>query len=648
MYPPRDPDYPVDTKSLAILIVEDDEDDFFIARRLVSKATEIEAELEWCRTYEDGLEAILSNTFDIALIDYRLGAENGLELMEQATEQGARIPMILLTGQGDRKVDVKAMLAGASDYLVKWEFDAPLLERSIRYARERERAEQRIREQAALLDKARDAIIATDLDGRVVYWNKSAQRLTGYAASEMIGEVAHDLLCTDESGQTVEEARRVVREKDEWTGELKQRTKEGEEIIVESRWTLVRDNSGEPQSILIINTDITERKELEAQFLRSQRMESVGRLVSGIAHDLGNLLVPISLGVRILSQRIDDEKAQRTLSMIEQSAERGSNMVEQVLSFARGVEGERVAVQPLRVLEEVERIIDETFPDDIAVVVDTANDLWQVRGDATQLQQVLMNLCVNARDAMDGVGTLGLYAGNSTISEEEARRNIDAEPGQYVQITVCDTGEGIPPKVLDKIFEPFFTTKDSDKGTGLGLSTVYSIVKGHGGFIDVDSTVGKGTTFRVCLPAAAEQEESTEEETTGVDTLDGEGRLVLLVDDEPFIRETGGEILKEAGFRVQTAKHGAQALTRMGQDGEAIDVVLTDLMMPEMDGRTLIRKLRATHPDLPIVAMSGVADVEIDTVMDEGADAYLAKPFTAEKLQEALHAAVTARAAALA
>ncbi len=640
MYSAADQSTALEKKHLNVLIIEDDEDDFFIARRLLSKSTELDTEVDWCKSFDEGLESILSKNYDVALIDYRLGPDNGLELMKTAIERGTRTPMILLTGQGDRRVDLRAMQAGASDYLVKWEFDAPLLERSIRYARERKKAEERIREQAALLDKARDAISAVDLDGRVIYWNKSAERLTGYSADEMIGKKADGLLFDDED-DVLSRAHRVVREQDEWAGELKQRTNEGDEIIVESRWTLVRDGTGAPQSILIINTDITERKQLEAQFLRAQRMESVGRLVSGIAHDLGNLLVPITLGVRILSQRIEDEKAQRTLSMIEQSAERGSNMVEQVLSFARGVEGERVALQPLKVIREVERITDETFPSEIAVILDVSDDLWQITGDATQLQQVLMNLCVNARDAMNGEGTLSIFAGNTIIDKDEARRNIDAECGEYVQITVCDTGEGIPPKVLDKIFEPFFTTKDSDKGTGLGLSTVYSIVKGHGGFIDVDSAVGKGTTFRIFLPAAESQSANSDEEHSVSHAFDGEDQMLLLVDDEPFILEAAADTLTEAGFRVQTAANGREALGLIRSETIKPDAVITDLMMPEMDGRTLIRELRESHPDLPIVAASGVADVDAETILEEGADEYLSKPFTAEKLHAALQVALS-------
>jgi PAS domain S-box-containing protein len=263
---------------------------------------------------------------------------------------------------------------------------------------ERKEAERRIREQAHLLDKARDAILAHDMDGRIVYWNKSAERLTGWSKDEILGKWAHECLYDPDEDGKLQACHETMMAEGEWTGELRMQTKEGDDRIVESRWTLVRDGTGAPKHVLVINTDITERKQLESQMLRSQRMESIGRLVGGIAHDLGNLLVPITLGVKVLRRRVeeDDAKVDRTLSMIQKSAERGSDMVEQVLAFARGVEGERVALRPEPIIEEVEEMTEETFPEDIEVQTHTASDVRPIVGDATQIQQVLMNLCVNA------------------------------------------------------------------------------------------------------------------------------------------------------------------------------------------------------------------------------------------------------------
>jgi len=625
------------TEVIDVLLVEDDEDDYVITKALLSRAESIDCNLDWVSSYDDGLDAILSGEYDACLVDYRLGTHTGLDLLHAVNEEGNRTPIILLTGQGDLEIDLTAMAAGAADYLSKEEIGAPLLERSIRYAVERAHADQRIREQAALLDKARDAIIAYDMDGTAVYWNKSAERLTGWSAEEMIGEKAREYLYTDEQRADLESCFATIEEDGEWTGELRQRTKDGEELVVESRWTLVRDEAGNPSSVLVINTDITERKELEMQFLRSQRMESIGRLVGGIAHDLGNLLVPILLGVKVLQQRFDDDsQVERTLSMIQKSAERGSDMVDQVLAFARGVDGERVTLDPGAIIDEVDKIIQETFPDRITVETEVDDALDTIVGDATQIQQVLMNLSVNARDAMPDGGTLAIEAENVELTEDDARRNIDAEPGPYVRITVSDTGTGIPDDALDKIFEPFFSTKPEGEGTGLGLSTAYSIVKSHDGFIDVRSEQGEGTTFRIFLPVTIVENEETEEEPDPDDTR-GHGEVVLIVDDEEFIRDTAQQTLESAGYRAIVAADGEEALELMDDYSDAVDAVITDLRMPNMNGHELIDVLCERYPSLPIIAASGASDSEAEEPVEAGARKFLPKPFTAEKLYAALH-----------
>jgi PAS domain S-box-containing protein len=634
------------TTELNILLIEDDEGDYLITQALLDRAQTIECTLDWVSTYDEGRDAVLTDDYDACLVDYRLGANTGLDLLEEVNAQGGvRAPIILLTGQGDLEVDLHAMEAGAADYLSKDQIDAPLLERSLRYAVERKEAEQRIREQAQLLDKARDAILAHDMDGRIVYWNKSAERLTGWASDEILGERTHSCLYDPDEEDKLRRCRETLMEEGEWTGELHMRTKDDDELIVESRWTLVRDESGAPDRVLVINTDITERKRLESQFLRSQRMESIGRLVGGIAHDLGNLLMPITLGVKVLRRRLPqtDDKIEQVLNMIQKSAERGGNMVEQVLAFARGVEGERVALQLDSIVEEIESISDETFPETIEVRTDVAADLPRVVGDATQIQQVLMNLCVNARDAMPEGGVLSIEAHPVELTEADAERNIDAEPGPYVCLRVQDTGTGMPEDVMDKIFEPFYSTKEEGEGTGLGLSTAYSIVQSHDGFIDVDSEEGAGTTFWVYLPVRSEDEERPARPTEpDAAAATGNGERVLVVDDEEFILETTREALRDVGYRVLTATGGEEALRTIEEADGAVDVVVTDLRMPDMNGFDLIRTLRARNPSLPIVAASGVADGRTDEALDAGAHTFLAKPFSAETLQSALHEALHA------
>lgn len=622
----------VEKEQLHILVIEDDEDDYFLARRLLSKARGITCSIDWAQTYDEGLERITAREYDVALIDYRLDAQTGIDLLREALQQGCETPMVLLTGQGDLRVDLEAMAAGAADYLVKGQIDAQLLERSIRYARERKRADVRIRDQAQLLDKARDAISAFDLEGRVIYWNKSAEETTGYRVEEVEGKRIGDKLYAGRQ-DTLQEVWEHVLSEGEWIGELQQTRKDGRTVVVESRWTLVRDAIGNPKSVLVIHTDITERKELETQFLRSQRMESIGTLVGGIAHDLGNLLVPVLLGVQVLEKRFEgDPSTTRTLQMISRSAQRGADMVKQVLAFARGVEGERVPMNPGQVIREIERISLETFPREISFMVEVPDDVWKIKGDATQIQQVLMNLTVNARDAMPDGGRISVTLENVDVGKEHMRTNIEAKLGPHVCITVTDTGEGIPPEVRDKMFEPFYTTKPVGKGTGLGLSTVYSIVKSHNGFVNVHSHPGQGTTFRIFIPATVESlgHSPDLEETDG--SANGNGELVMVVDDEEFILELARETLESAGYQVVTAKDGHEALNIFDRRKQELHAIITDLMMPNLDGVATIRELKARGAGMPIIAASGASGDRAAEAIKAGAELFLSKPFTATKL----------------
>lgn len=485
---------------IRVLLIDDDEDDYILTRDWFGEFQVVECELEWVGSYQAARQKIASKQHDVYLVDYRLGEGNGLELLREAVANGCSAPLILLTGKGDREIDVEAMKAGAADYLEKSQLTAPLLERSIRYALERKQTEHKIREQAALLDIATDAIFVQDLDNQILYWNKAAERLYNWQKEEAIGKKVSEIWQEKNLSQ-LQEALTTMMKNGSWEGELQQITKYGKEITVESRWTLVREFDRKTQSILIVNTDITQKKQLEAQFLRAQRLESIGTLASGIAHDLNNVLAPILMTAQLLESQLQDERSQRLLPILISNAKRGANLVKQVLSFTRGMEGDRTLLQLKHLIREIQQIIKETFPKSIEVSTQISANLWTVFGDPTQLHQVLMNLCVNARDAMPGGGKLKITAENFLIDANYAKMHIDARVGAYVAIAVTDTGSGIAPEIVDRIFEPFFTTKELGKGTGLGLSTVLGIIKSHSGFISVYSELGKGSEFKVFLPA---------------------------------------------------------------------------------------------------------------------------------------------------
>jgi PAS domain S-box-containing protein len=364
----------------------------------------------------------------------------------------------------------------------------------------RKQADERIREQAALLDRAQEAISLNDMSQQILYWNKGAERLYGWTPVEALGKNANDLLFQGDLAGPHEALRNLIR-KGEWQGELNQVTKTGRKLVIESRWTLLRDAQDEPKSILVMNTDITERKRIEAEYLRTQRVETIGALAGGIAHDLNNALAPVLMGINLLRKEPLSPEAGRMLELMDKSALRGSEMVKQILSFSRGIGGQLASVSVRSLIEEMVRLAEKTFPRTIKIVTVLPDRLPQVRGNATQLHQVLLNLCVNARDAMPGGGTLTIEAAGVELDGKNLPAGSGLNPGRYVILKVSDTGHGIAPELLGKIFEPFFSTKELNRGTGLGLSTAMGIVKTHGGFLDVSSDVGTGSTFKICLPA---------------------------------------------------------------------------------------------------------------------------------------------------
>ncbi len=499
---------------------------------------------------------------------------------------------------------------------------------------ERKRAEEQIREQAALLDQAQDAILVRDLDQRIRFWNKGAENIYGWSAEEVIGQNAQEILSAEPA--KFNEARQAVMRNGEWKGEIHQRRRSGAEMIVESRWTLVRDEQGSPNSILVINTDITEGKRMEAQFLRAQRMESIGTLAGGIAHDLNNVLSPILMAVDMLQLKTTDETSKKWLDVLRTNAERGANMVRQVLSFARGVEGERVALQPKHLIKEIVKILRETLPKSIEINFQIPTDLWVISADATQMHQVLMNLCVNARDAMPEGGSISIKAQNILLDENYARMHIEAKAGRFVMISVTDTGPGMSPEVQSRIFEPFFTTKEMTKGTGLGLSTALTIVKSHGGFINVYSELHRGSQFTLYLPAI-DMPGAVELAALQTNLPLGKGELILVVDDEESIREITRGTLETFGYRVLTANDGTEALALYADKKNDIAAVLTDMVMPFMDGPSTIRALQRMNPKVRIIAASGLGTGQrAGEGVLEGVSIFLNKPYTAEKLLTAL------------
>lgn len=501
---------------------------------------------------------------------------------------------------------------------------------------ESKRLDEKIREQAALLDVGSEAIMVLTMDDRVTFWNTGAEQLYGWKRDEILEKPVSPCF-PDELWSRYEDTKRTVLRDLEWRGEWIRRRRDGAEVIIASRWTLVQDAEQRPKFIYVVDEDITELKTLERQFLRVQRLESIGTLAGGIAHDLNNILGPIMMATAILRRENVDPKTLKLLDTVEASAKRGADMIKQVLTFARGVEGERVLLQPRHIIREIVSIGKETFPKSIRISENLAMDLRTILGDATQVHQTLMNLFINARDAMPEGGELTITANNVELDERFARRNPMAKVGTYVLLSVRDTGTGIPPEVLDQVFDPFFTTKEYGKGTGLGLSTVLGIVKAHGGFIDVRSEVGKGTEFSVYFPISDTAPQQSPPARRANITIVGRNELIMVVDDEAAIREVTVTTLEDCGFRVLTASDGDEAVSLFQQRQTGISLILTDIMMPRMDGIAMIKEILKIKPDQRFVVISGLAESgRLNSLDDRQRVVFLQKPFTSDVLLETI------------
>jgi two-component system cell cycle sensor histidine kinase/response regulator CckA len=365
------------------------------------------------------------------------------------------------------------------------------------------------------------------------------------------------------------------------------------------------DGDGKIDGFLTVATDVTEHKSLERQFLRTQRLESVGALASGIAHDLNNVLAPIRMSLQLLRERTTDAIARRTLDSLETCVGRGADLIRQILTFARGVQGERIPVQMRHIIRDTKEVVLQTMPKAVEIQADIPNDLWTVTGDATQLQQVFMNLCLNARDAMPNGGTLSIRARNILITAADSAANLGLPAGPYLFVEVSDTGTGIPPEIQAKVFEPFFTTKEMGKGTGLGLSTVAAIVRNHGGRINLYSEAGRGASFKVYFPALRDAlEEAAAEIPAG--QYDGNGEWILVVDDEAAVRDIARLTLETHGYRVLEARDGAEGVAVFAQHRREIRVVISDMDMPIMNGAAMMRSLETIDPQVRIICASGL------------------------------------------
>ncbi|MCB1278014.1 PAS domain S-box protein [Prosthecobacter sp.] len=583
-----------------------------------------------------------------------IGNDESFFYRERALERGYRASAAFPLMPGGRKVGVLLIYADTCNCFQDEEIRVlSALADNLSFAletaakeKERQGAIEALRENermiSTLMGNLPGAAYRSRIDEQwtLEFVSEGCREITGYEADELVsnrrasfGELIHP---DDQEHyrRSVDEAVAAGR-RFEMTYRI--RRADGEERWIWERGQGIPSEQGDLQYIEGFMTDVTEKRRMESQFLRAQRMESIGTLAGGIAHDLNNILTPILMSLTILRMKLSHPRDIELLNTLESSANRGADMVRQILSFARGVENRSMLLSPREIIRDIEHLILETFPKEIQLIVTCDDDIWNLEADPTQLHQVLLNLSVNARDAMPDGGRLAISAVNLDVDAQFASMHPDATPGPYVVLEVSDSGTGIPAEVRDRIFDPFFTTKEVGKGTGLGLATTTGIVKSHHGFIDLSSQTGKGTTFRVFLPAKPSRTKIEARLAPSSGRM-GRGELILVVDDEFPILTATTHTLEAFGYRVVTAADGTDALATFLKNDEQPAAVITDMMMPNMDGPSLIQALLRIHPGLPIIGASGLNQQMQAQVSSLGVTHFLSKPYTAGALLEALAA----------
>ncbi len=622
-----------------VLLVDDDEDDYIITRDLILRIAG-RYRLDWVNNFHAALEAVQRREHDIYLLDYRLGERTGLELLLES-QQFTRAPMILLTGQGDHEVDMQAMKAGAADYLVKGQLNADILDRAIRYAIKGKHAEENLRRDRDLISRIMETspvgIVVANQSGIITFANHRAEEVLGLAKDAIAGGACSvlDWRMTDpeghplpagqtsplkkvlESGQPVQDVHHAIDRSD------------NNRTLLSTNATPLFDATSKIDGMVITVEDITERLMLEAQLRQSQKMESVGQLAAGVAHDINNILTVIQGHAGLLLNAIPPgTDATRSLKQIGAAAERAASFIRQLLTFSRKQIFRSKILDLNAVLQNLKSMLPRLIGEDITLEIHCQPDLPCIQADAGMVEQIVMNLAVNSRDAMPKGGKFIITTSAVEIDSAYLKQHPEGRVGWFACLTVTDTGCGMEPKVLQRIFEPFFTTKEVGKGTGLGLATVYGVVKQHHGWLEVQSEVGVGTTFRVLLPVAGKAGDAPAAPSVKSETVRGGKETLLLVEDEIGLLELVREILQQYEYRVLIACSGVEALRVWDECNGQVDLVLTDMIMPGgMTGSDLATELKKRKPTLKVIYASGYSSALTGKEFTQGENIFLAKPY---------------------
>jgi len=632
-------------ESIKILVVDDERDYAQLVTEFL-RFTEAwrGATIEIATTYDAALRLLTAGAFDIAFFDYMLGSHDGLSLLREARRAGVDTPVIVLTGRGAEEIAVEAMKAGAADYLSKVQLTAEVLDRSVRLAlalrqheRQRDQAERALRSSEerfrALVENSSDTLVLLDAEMRVTYLTPSSQRHLGWKPDDMLGRSVFEFVHPDDRelvGMRMTQA--LEKPGDIVTQEVRVRHADGSFHVMEGVGV---NRLGDPsvRAIVINARDISERRRLQEQLWHAQKMDAVGQLAGGIAHDFNNLLTAILGYCNLVLEEVPEQDPLRPdLEEIRAAGERAASLTRQLLAFSRRQMLLPQLVDVNALVSSLEKLLRRLVSEQVEVLTALAPSLPPVRVDPSSLEQVIVNLSVNARDAMPNGGRLTIETAIVDLDSVYAATHIPITPGRYVMLAVSDNGAGMDAATRARIFEPFFTTKAQGKGVGLGLATVYGIVKQNGGFIWVYSEAGHGTVFKVYLPPA-EIAATTDPRQAPAESARQRGwETVLLVEDEDAVRALAREVLRRHGYVVLEAKHGVDALRLAERHPDEIHLLITDVVMPHMSGSELARRLAGDRPTMKVLFMSGYTDHDVLHHDVTSAAVFVQKPFTPDVL----------------
>ncbi|MCA9922089.1 MAG: response regulator [Anaerolineales bacterium] len=624
--------------SLHLLILEDEPLDVEL---IIAALEDAGYSPQWERveTREAFLERLDKSTYDLILADYQLPTFDGFTALKLFNQRNLNIPFIIVSGTLGEEVAIESLKAGATDYVLKQRLErlGPVVQRALREKEEqrlRRQAEDELRKLSQAVKQSPTSIIITDTNGNIEYVNPKFTEITGYTFDETIGQNPRILKGGYTSAEEYEHLWQRISTGQEWRGEFYNKRKDGTFFWEMASITAIKNADGNITHFLAVKEDITERKRIEEQARKQERLASVGQLAAGIAHDFNNILAVISLYSDLLAGEVLSSAGKKQVQIISQQSKRAADLIQQILDFSRRAILERAPIELSYQIKELVKLWERTLPDNLNLVFKYGSDTYSVYADPTRIQQMLMNLVINARDAMPDGGTLTICLKRRRIAERSDMSSWQIPPGDWVQITIADSGVGIASDILPHLYEPFFTTKGPGTGTGLGLAQVYGIVKQHEGHITVETVVGKGTTFTVCLPAVSESEPMDEGEETAVITS-GNGEFILIVEDNDITRKALADSLQTLNYQVLVAKNGLEALTVLAERGDDIALILCDQTMPKMSGEELLYTLKSRGETIPFVLISAyVRKDDMERLQDLGMIDWLHKPLRLEELSD--------------